>query len=98
MLWPRDPVVLTASVPRFMAPGDESRLLVQVVHADGPSGDVALHVRGVGIEVGVVPQTLRLAGQKRGRGFDPAECRGRWRSPSGADAGHAGWHDPDQKP
>ncbi len=57
----RDPVVLTASVPRFMAPGDESRLLVQVVHADGPSGDVALHVRGVGIEVGVVPQTLRLA-------------------------------------
>ena len=40
----RDPVVVTASVPRFLAPGDESRLLLELVHADGPSGDMNLSV------------------------------------------------------
>ncbi len=40
----RDPVVVTASVPRFMAPGDESRLLLEIVHATGPSGRVGLDV------------------------------------------------------
>jgi uncharacterized protein YfaS (alpha-2-macroglobulin family) len=34
----RDPVVVTASLPRFLAPGDESRLLLEIVHATGPSG------------------------------------------------------------
>ena len=29
----RDPVVVTASLPRFMAPGDQSRLLLEIVHA-----------------------------------------------------------------
>ncbi len=40
----RDPVVATASVPRFMAPGDESRLLLEIVHATGPSGRVGVEV------------------------------------------------------
>ncbi len=34
----RDPVVVTASLPRFMSPGDESRLLLEIVHATGPVG------------------------------------------------------------
>ena len=42
----RDPVVVTASLPRFMAPGDESRLLLEIVHATGPSGRMGLDVTG----------------------------------------------------
>jgi alpha-2-macroglobulin len=38
----RDPVVVTASVPRFLAPGDTARIRLEVVHADGPAGAVRL--------------------------------------------------------
>lgn len=38
----RDPVVVTASLPRFLAPGDQSRMLLEIIHADGPAGDMAL--------------------------------------------------------
>lgn len=40
----RDPVVLTATMPRFLAPGDKSRLLIQFDNTDGPAGDYALEV------------------------------------------------------
>ncbi len=40
----RDPVVITASLPRFMAPGDRSRLLLNIVNADGPAGRYSLTV------------------------------------------------------
>ncbi len=58
----RDPVVVTASVPRFMAPGDESRLLLELTHADGPSGEMGLEVTGDGIRLvaGTVPETVTL--------------------------------------
>lgn len=57
----RDPVVVTASVPRFMAPGDQSRLLLEIVHATGPSGRMGLDVSGQGITVGQVPSGFDLA-------------------------------------
>ncbi|SMH41591.1 alpha-2-macroglobulin family protein [Maritimibacter sp. HL-12] len=38
----RDPVVLTASLPRFMAPGDEARMLLELTHAKGPAGEMRL--------------------------------------------------------
>ena len=38
----RDPVVLTASLPRFLAPGDAARMLLEVTHATGPAGEVRL--------------------------------------------------------
>ena len=59
----RDPVVVTASLPRFMAPGDTSRLLLEIVHADGPAGDMALRVIGDGlaIDASSVPATITLA-------------------------------------
>lgn len=38
----RDPVVLTASAPRFMAPGDTARLLLEITHTEGPTGSVPL--------------------------------------------------------
>lgn len=54
----RDPVVVTASLPRFMAPGDESRLLLEIVHATGPFGTMGLSVKGEG--VGDAPATVDL--------------------------------------
>jgi hypothetical protein len=57
----RDPVVVTASVPRFMAPGDTSRLLLEIVHATGPSGRMGLDVAGDGVAVGAVPSGFDLA-------------------------------------
>ena len=39
----RDPVVISTSLPRFMAPGDEARMLVEIANTDASSGafDVA---------------------------------------------------------
>jgi uncharacterized protein YfaS (alpha-2-macroglobulin family) len=38
----RDPVVVTASLPRFMAPSDQARLLVEIANTDGPAGEYRL--------------------------------------------------------
>ncbi|MBD3764938.1 MAG: alpha-2-macroglobulin family protein [Rhodobacterales bacterium] len=57
----RDPVVVTASLPRFLAPGDESRLLLEVVHATGPAGRMGLDVTATGLLLGPVPSGLDLA-------------------------------------
>ena len=48
----RDPVVVTASLPRFMAPGDQSRLLLEIVHAKGPAGRMGLDVSSDGVKLG----------------------------------------------
>ncbi len=48
----RDPVVVTASVPRFLSPGDESRLLLEIVHATGPTGRMGLDVSAAGVTLG----------------------------------------------
>lgn len=56
----RDPVVVTASLPRFMAPGDESRLLLEIVHATGPFGRMGLDVSGNGLTLGQVPSGFEL--------------------------------------
>ncbi|WP_415183679.1 alpha-2-macroglobulin family protein [Phaeovulum sp.] len=59
----RDPVVVTASVPRFMAPGDESRLLLEIVHASGPSGRMGLDLSADGMALGAAPSGVDLANQ-----------------------------------
>lgn len=56
----RDPVVVTASLPRFMAPGDESRILLEIVHATGPAGHMGLDVVGRGVELGQAPSGFDL--------------------------------------
>ena len=56
----RDPVVVTASVPRFLSPGDTSRLLLEVVHATGPSGRMSLDVTATGLTLGEVPSGFDL--------------------------------------
>jgi uncharacterized protein YfaS (alpha-2-macroglobulin family) len=55
----RDPVVVQPSLPRFMAPGDTSRMRLELTHATGPAGDMALRVTGHGL--GNVPGSISLA-------------------------------------
>src|SRR5690606_5165046 len=59
----RDPVVVTASLPRFLSPGDQSRLLLEIVHATGPSGRMSLDVIPHGVTLGDVPSGFDLADQ-----------------------------------
>jgi hypothetical protein len=61
----RDPVVVTASLPRFLSPGDESRLLLEIVHATGPSGRMGLDVSATGLTLGAVPSGFDLGDQAR---------------------------------
>jgi uncharacterized protein YfaS (alpha-2-macroglobulin family) len=57
----RDPVVVTASLPRFLAPGDESRLLLEIVHATGPAGRMGLDVTAEGVTLTNGPSGVTLA-------------------------------------
>lgn len=58
----RDPVVITASLPRFLAPGDTSRLLLDLTHVEGPSGRMGLDISGMGVSLTqAVPSGLSLA-------------------------------------
>ncbi len=58
----RDPVVVNASLPRFMAPGDRSRLLLEMTHVTGPAGRMGLDVSadGVTLDRAAVPSGLTL--------------------------------------
>ena len=57
----RDPVVLTASVPRFLAPGDRSSMLLEVVHSAGPAGRMGLDITAPGLTLGGAPSGFDLA-------------------------------------
>ena len=58
----RDPVVVTASLPRFLQPGDTSSLLLEIVHASGPAGRMGLDVTAQGVAMtGAVPSGVDLA-------------------------------------
>ncbi|MEY8830437.1 alpha-2-macroglobulin family protein [Sedimentitalea sp. XS_ASV28] len=59
----RDPVVVAATLPNFLAPGDTSRLRLDVVHADGPAGDMQLAVTSgdSALEIGKSPDAFLLA-------------------------------------
>ena len=39
-----DPVVVSVSTPRFLAPGDTSRVLVELAHSSGPKGQVEVQL------------------------------------------------------
>lgn len=58
----RDPVVVSASVPRFLAPGDESRMLLEFVHASGPAGamDLAISADGLELDKTAIPAKFDL--------------------------------------
>lgn len=55
----RDPVVVQPSMPRFLTPGDTSRMRLELTHATGTAGEMGLRVTGHGL--GSVPDTVTLA-------------------------------------
>ncbi len=62
----RDPVVVTAALPRFLAPGDATTLRLDVANTDAPDGDYALTVETSDeLSTGPVPETLKLVAGKR---------------------------------
>lgn len=57
----RDPVVVTASMPRFMAPGDTARLLLEVTHAEGPTGLMPIEIEtSAGLNIGSILSAVTL--------------------------------------
>lgn len=57
----RDPVVITASLPRLLAPQDQSRLLLEMIHTRGASGVMQLEVfADAGIAMGAVPIQVNI--------------------------------------
>ncbi|MEP5152142.1 MAG: alpha-2-macroglobulin family protein, partial [Planktotalea sp.] len=58
----RDPVVVTASLPRFLAPNDQTSALIEIVHATGPSGRMGLDIsaNGIALDAASVPSGITL--------------------------------------
>jgi len=72
----RDPVVLTASLPRFLAPGDQSRLHLDIANAEGPAGDYQLTAATTdGISIAGLPKTITLAAGQRANVLLPLSAR-----------------------
>ncbi len=64
----RDPVVALASAPRFLAPGDDARIRLDIDNVDGPAGEYTLTVTadgGLSVGRGGFSSTLTL--EKGGR-------------------------------
>jgi len=63
-----DPVVVTASIPRFLGTEDTSRLLVEINNVSGAAGDYTLAVTasdGIGIAATDASRTVTLAEKQR---------------------------------
>jgi len=59
----RDPVVVTASLPKFLAPGDKANLRLDVANTDAPAGDYTLAVTGnsaVSVDANAAQQKINL--------------------------------------
>ncbi|MBB3932148.1 hypothetical protein GGR25_003206 [Kaistia hirudinis] len=63
----RDPVVVMASLPRFMTPDDTSRILVEINNVEGEAGDyrLAIDAPGLVMDPGDADRGVRL--EKEGR-------------------------------
>lgn len=64
----RDPVVITASAPKFLSPGDVSQMRIDIANTDGEAGDYTLGIASnmaLTVDQGEVSQTLAL--QKGGK-------------------------------
>ncbi len=72
----KDPIVATASLARHLAPGDTSRLLLELVHASGPSGEVEVAIfADAGLAVEDVPDRVDLSDQASARLNIPVTAR-----------------------
>lgn len=79
----RDPIVVTASLPRFLAPGDESSLRLDIANTDAPAGDYQLEIEtsdAISVEADAA-STVRLeSGAKKDltlplKGLEPGDGR-----------------------
>ncbi len=79
----RDPVVVTASAPKFLAPGDASQMRIDIANTDGPSGQYQVaptgspeillnqqeRIRSINLDAGGKAEiTVPLTGGSVGRG------------------------------
>jgi hypothetical protein len=63
----RDPVVLTATLPRFLLTGDRGTMHLDLDNVEGAAGDYQVAVRSEGVDVvgNAAPQTVHLDAKKR---------------------------------
>jgi len=74
----RDPIVVTAGLPRFLAPGDTAMMRLDIDNTDAPAGDYAFTVEGterVSPDTQALPQKLSLASGKRETVFVPLKAQ-----------------------
>jgi alpha-2-macroglobulin len=60
----RDPLVIIASAPKFLAPDDVSEVTIDIANTDGPAGDYKLDLipgRGIDLAASDLPTSLTLA-------------------------------------
>jgi uncharacterized protein YfaS (alpha-2-macroglobulin family) len=74
----RDPVVLTATLPRFLLHGDRGTMHLELDNVAGQAGDYRLEVRSEGVDVlgSVAPQILKLNAKERNSTTVPLSARG----------------------
>ena len=63
----RDPLVLTATLPRFLLNGDRGTMRLDLDNVEGPAGDYQVEVRSEGLNVigSAAPHTFKLAARQR---------------------------------
>jgi uncharacterized protein YfaS (alpha-2-macroglobulin family) len=63
----RDPLVLTATLPRFLLNGDRGTMHLDLDNVEGPAGDYRVEARSEGVNVigTPAPQMLKLAAKQR---------------------------------
>ncbi|MEM8877524.1 MAG: alpha-2-macroglobulin family protein [Pseudomonadota bacterium] len=76
----RDPVVLTANVPRFLAPGDSTSLRLDIANTEGPGGDYAMRIDNgpalaAAVRVGDRPASIALPADGRATLSIPLEAK-----------------------
>jgi uncharacterized protein YfaS (alpha-2-macroglobulin family) len=74
----RDPVVLTATLPRFLRNGDRGAVQLELDNVEGAAGDYSIAVSTDGTVKldGTVPQVLKLAAKQRGSVSVPVTASG----------------------
>src|SRR5262249_52374850 len=74
----RDPVVLTATLPRFLLHGDRGTMHLDLDNVEWQAGDYRLEVRSEGVDVvgSVAPQILKLNARERNSATVPLSARG----------------------
>ena len=58
----RDPIVITPSLPRFLSPGDQANLRLDIANTDAPAGDYELTIRTTNpLSIGHALRSVKLA-------------------------------------